>query len=160
LIEVRVEGILLDSTNNSPVVLLRELDGERVVPIFIGPLEASAIAYALEKTTFPRPLTLDLMRLLVEGLDGRIRRVIVTRIENDTYYAEVVIDAGGRLVTIDARPSDSVGLALRCEAPIYVADEVMNKAGQVMTPADEERLRELRERTRNTPPEEFGNYRM
>jgi bifunctional DNase/RNase len=160
MIEVRVEGILLDSTHNSPVVLLRELDGDRVLPIFIGPLEASAIAYALEKATFPRPLTLDLMRLLVEGLNGRVRRVIVTRIEEETYFAEVVVEADGRVVTIDARPSDSVGLALRTEAPIYVADEVMKKAGQFITPADEERLRDLRERTRNTKPEDFGNYRM
>jgi len=160
MIEVRVEGILLDSTNNSPVVLLREQDGDRVLPIFIGPLEASAISYALEKTEFPRPLTLDLMRLLVEGLNGRIARVVITRIESDTYFAEVIINSGNRVITIDARPSDSVGLALRVGAQIYVAEEVMDKAGQWISPADEERLKELRERTRNMKPEEFGNYRM
>jgi bifunctional DNase/RNase len=160
VIEVRVEGILLDSSSNSPVVLLRERDGDRVLPIFIGPLEAAAIGYALDKTEFPRPLTLDLMRLLVEGLSGRFKRVNVTRIENDTYFADIVIEADGRLVAIDARPSDSVGLALRVGVPIYVADEVMEKAGQWLSPADEERLKELRERTRNTKPEEFGNYRM
>lgn len=160
MIEVRVEGILLDSTNNSPVVLLREQDGDRVLPIFIGPLEASAISYALEKTEFPRPLTLDLMRLLVEGLNGRIARVVITRIESDTYFAEVIINSGDRVITIDARPSDSVGLALRVGAQIYVAEEVMDKAGQWISPADEERLKELRERTRNMKPEEFGNYRM
>jgi len=160
VIEVRVEGILLDNVNNSPVVLLRERDGDRVLPIFIGPLEASAIAYALEKTKFPRPLTLDLMRLLVEGLQGRIRRVIITKIENETFFAEVVIEAGDRVVAVDARPSDSVGLALRAEAPIYIAEAVMEKAGQWITAEDEERLKDLREKMRTVNPEDFGNYKM
>jgi hypothetical protein len=160
MIEVRVEGILLDNVNNSPVVLLRELDGERVLPIFIGPLEASAIAYALEKTKFPRPLTLDLMRLMVEGLQGRVRRVIITKLESETFFAEVVLEAGDRVVTIDARPSDSVGLALRCEAPIYVAEAVLEKAGQWITAQDEDRLKDLRQKMRTINPEEFGNYKM
>jgi len=160
MIEVRVEGILLDNVNNSPVVLLRELDGDRVLPIFIGPLEASAIAYALEKARFPRPLTLDLMRLVVEGLKASVRRVIVTKLENETFFAEIVIEADGRVLTIDARPSDSVGLALRCEAPIYVAEPVMEKAGQWITAQDEDRLKDLRQKMRTINPEEFGNYRM
>jgi len=160
MIEVRVEGILLDNVNNSPVVLLRELDGDRVLPIFIGPLEASAIAYALEKARFPRPLTLDLMRLVVEGLKASVRRVIVTKLENETFFAEIVIEADGRVLTIDARPSDSVGLALRCEAPIYVAEPVMEKAGQWITAQDEDRLKDLRQKMRTMNPEEFGNYRM
>ncbi|HTW90988.1 MAG TPA: bifunctional nuclease family protein [bacterium] len=160
MIEVRVEGILVDNVNNSPVVLLRERDGDRVLPIFIGPLEASAIAYALEKTAFPRPLTLDLMRLMVEGLQGRVRRVIITKIENETFFAEVVLEADNRVVTIDARPSDSVGLALRTDAPIYVADAVMEKASQWITAQDEDRLKELREKMRTINPEDFGNYKM
>ena len=160
MIEVRVEGILLDNVNNSPVVLLRELDGDRVLPIFIGPLEASAIAYAIEKTKFPRPLTLDLMRLMVEGLQGRIRRVIITKLESETFFAEVVLEAGERVITVDARPSDSVGLALRCEAPIYVAEAVMEKAGQWITAQDEDRLKDLREKMRTINPEDFGNYKM
>ena len=160
MIEVRVEGILLDNVNNSPVVLLRECDGDRVLPIFIGPLEASAIAYALEKTRFPRPLTLDLMKLMVEGLQGRIRRVIVSKLESETFFAEIVLEAGDRVVTIDARPSDSVGLALRAEAPIYVAEAVMEKAGQWITAQDEDRLKELRDKMRTLNPEDFGNYRM
>ncbi len=160
MIEVRVEGILLDNVNNSPVVLLRERDGDRVLPIFIGPLEASAIAYALEKTVFPRPLTLDLMRLMVEGLHGHVRRVIVTKLENETFFAEIVLEAGDRVLTIDARPSDSVGLALRTEAPIYVDEAVMEKAGQWMTAQDEDRLKDLREKMRTINPEDFGNYKM
>ncbi len=160
MIEVRVEGLLLDNVNNSPVVLLREIGGDRVLPIFIGPLEASAIAYALEKTRFPRPLTLDLMRRLIESLEGRMRRVIITKIENDTFFAELIVEAGDRVISIDARPSDSVGLALRTEVPIYVADEVMDKAGQFITSADEEKLAELRAKMRSINPEDFGSFRM
>jgi bifunctional DNase/RNase len=160
MIEVRVEGLLLDNVSNAPVVLLRETGGDRVLPIFIGPWEASAIGYALEKTRFPRPLTLDLMRLLVEGLGGRVRRVIVSRIEQETYFAEVIIEAGDRVLSIDARPSDSVGLALRAAVPIYVAEEVMDKAGQRIAPVDEERLAELRAKMRTINPEDFGSFRM
>jgi len=160
LIEVKVEAVLIDSSSNSPVVLLRELDGARVLPVFIGPLEASAIAYVLEGTQFSRPLTLDLMKLIVNGLKGAVRRVIVTRIEQDTFYAEIVVEQDGKVIAFDARPSDSVGLALRTQAPIYVADEVMEKAGQVISPEDEGRLRELRAKLRNINPEDFGNYRM
>jgi len=160
MIEVRVEGILLDHASNSPVVLLRELEGDRVLPVFIGPLEASAIAYALEKAKFPRPMTLDLLRLLVEGLQGRIRQVMITRLENDTFFAEVVLETQDRVVTVDARPSDSVGLALRAAVPIYVAEEVMDKAGQWMTARDEDRLTELRQKMRTMNPEDFGNYKM
>jgi len=160
VIEVKVEAVLVDNTTNSPVALLREAGGDRVLPIFVGPLEAAAIAYALEGTKFARPLTLDLMRLLVQGLGGRVARVIVTRLENDTFYAEVVIESGGKVLAIDARPSDSIGLALRTAAPIYVDEAVMEKAGQYVSPDDEERLKELRSKLRAINPEEFGNYRM
>jgi bifunctional DNase/RNase len=160
VIEVRVEGILLDSVNNSPVVLLRELDGSRVLPVFIGPLEAAAIGHAIEKAEFPRPMTLDLMKLMVEGLDGHVRRVIISKLENETFYADVVVEAGGRVLTFDARPSDSVGLALRTGSPVYVAEDVMEKAGQWITTEDEERLKDLRDKMRTLNPEDFGNYRM
>ncbi len=160
MIEVRVEGLLLDSSNNSPVVLLRELEGNRLLPIYIGPYEASAIAYALQDTPFTRPLTLDLMKLLVEGLEGKLKRVIVSRIEDDTYYADVVVETQGRIIVIDARPSDSIGLALRTKAPIFVAEEVMDKAGQLVSPEDEEKLAEIRSRLRSLDPEQLGDFQL
>ncbi len=160
MIEVRIDGLLLDSSNNSPVVLLKELDGDRILPIYIGPSEASNIAYALQQTSFPRPMTLDLMRLLVEGLGGRIRRVIITRIEQDTYFAEVILEQRSRVLAIDARPSDSIGLAVRAGVPLFVAEPVMAKAAQVVSAADEEKLGELRARLRSIDPEELGTYRV
>lgn len=160
MIEVRVDGLLIDSSNNSPVVLLRELDGDRILPIYIGPFEASGIAYSLQDTDFPRPMTLDLMRLLIDGLGGKLKRIIVTKIEEDTYYAEVVVAAANKVLAIDARPSDSIGLALRAGAPIFVADEVMTKASQVVSADDEQKLNELRAKLRSIDPEQFGNYKI
>jgi bifunctional DNase/RNase len=160
MIEVKVDGLLLDNANNSPVVLLRELDGDRVLPIYIGPFEASAIAHSLEGTDFPRPMTLDLMRLAIEGLGGKVKRVNVSRIEGDTFLAEVIIESGNGIVSLDARPSDSVGLALRTGATIYVAAEVMDKASRHVTAEEEDRLEELRKKMRDIEPEDFGNYQM
>jgi bifunctional DNase/RNase len=160
MIEVKVDGLLLDNTNNSPVVLLRELDGDRVLPIYIGPFEASAIAHSLEGTDFPRPMTLDLMRLAIEGLGGKVKRVNVSRIEGDTFLAEVIIESRNGIVSLDARPSDSVGLALRTGASIYVAAEVMDKASRHVTAEEEGRLEELRKKMRDIEPEDFGNYQM
>jgi len=160
VIEVKVEAVLIDSSTNSPVMLLREVAGNRVLPVFIGAAEATSIAYALEGTQYIRPLTLDLMRNLILGLNGKINRVIITKLEEETFFAEVVLEAGDKVVAIDARPSDSVGLALRAGAPIYVEETVMERAGQWLSQEDEERLREMRTRMRNINPEDFGSYEI
>lgn len=160
MIEVKVEAVLVDDSSNSPVMLLREVEGNRVLPVFIGPAEASAIAYALEGTQFARPLTLDLMKNLIVGLQGRVSRVIITSLKQETFYAEVVIESKERVLTIDARPSDSVGLAVRAGAPIYVAEAVMDQAGQELSIEDEQRLNDLRSRLRTTNPEDFGSYEI
>jgi len=160
MIEVRVDALLVDNTNNSPVVLLREVYGSRVLPIYIGPFEASSIAYALQGTDFPRPMTLDLMRRAIAGLGGTIRRTNVTRLEQETFYAELVVEADGRVVSVDARPSDSIGLALRAGAPVFVAEGVMDQAGREVAAGDEDRLSELRSHLRAIEPEDFGNFRM
>ncbi len=160
MIEVRVEAVLIDNSTNSPVMLLREVAGNRVLPVFIGAAEASAIAYALEGTQFVRPLTIDLMRNLISGLSGSVSRVLITKLEQDTFYAEVVLKTGDRLVAVDARPSDAVGLAVRVGAPIYVAELVMEQAGQELSAEDEERLKDLRSRLRAIDPEDFGTYEI
>jgi len=160
MIEVKVASVLFDSQNNSPVMLLKELDGNKILPIFIGPIEATAIAYALDNVKLVRPMTIDLLKLVVEGLKAKVKRVIVSSLKNDTFYAEIIIENGERILSIDARPSDSVGLAIRVNAPIYIADEIMETAGILMTEEDETRLSELRDSLRNIPPEELGNYKM
>ncbi len=160
MIEVKVEAVLIDNTTNSPVMLLREVGSNRVLPVFIGAAEASTIAYALEGVQYVRPLTVDLMRNLIAGLNGKVSRVIITKLEDDTFYAELVIQTPEQVIAIDARPSDSVGLALRTGAPIYVAEAVMDQAGQWLSPEDEERLQELRNKLRGIDPEDLGNYRF
>ncbi|MCX7784943.1 MAG: bifunctional nuclease family protein [candidate division WOR-3 bacterium] len=160
MIEVKVAGVLFDSQNNSPVMLLKEVDGNKILPIFIGPIEAAAIAYVLENVKLSRPMTLDLMKLIIEGLKIKVKRVIITALKDDTFFAEIIIENDNKILSVDARPSDSVGLALRVQAPIYVAEEVMDEAGITMTEEEEARLSELRQHLRNIPPEEFGNYKM
>ncbi len=160
MIEVKVEAVLIDSSTNTPVMLLRETGGNRVLPVFIGAAEATTIAYALEGTKYVRPLTVDLMRNLVVGLNGSVKRVIINKLEEDTFFAELVVETPERVIAIDARPSDSVGLALRTGAPIYVEESVMERAGQLLSADDEERLRELRIKLRNIDPEDFGNFQI
>jgi uncharacterized protein len=160
MIEVKVAGVLFDNQTNSPVMLLKELDGNKILPIFIGPVEASAIAYAMENIKPVRPMTVDLVKLVVDGLKAKVIRVIVSSLKNETFLAEIIIENDGHILSVDARPSDSVGLAVRAKVPIYVADEIMSTAGIVMTEEEESKLSELRDSLRNIPPEEFGNYKM
>lgn len=160
MIEVKVAGVLFDNQTNSPVMLLKEIDGNKILPIFIGPIEATAIVYALENVKLTRPMTIDLLKLIVDGLKAKVKRVIVSALKDDTFFAEIIIEYDGKILSVDARPSDSVGLAVRTHAPIYVAEEIMETAGIVMTEQEEARLSELRDSLRNIPPEEFGNYKM
>ena len=160
MIEVKVAGVLFDNQTNSPVMLLKELDGNKILPVFIGPVEASAIAYAMENIKMVRPMTIDLLKLVCDGLKAKVSRVIISLLKNDTYYAEIIIENNGHILSVDARPSDSVGLAVRAKVPIYVADDIMQTAGIIMTEEEESRLSELRDSLRNTPPEQFGNYKM
>lgn len=160
MIEVKVAGVLFDNQNNSPVMLLKELDGNKILPIFIGPVEATAIIYALENIKLSRPMTIDLLKLVLDVLGGKVTRIIINALKNDTFFAEIILNVNGKIFSIDARPSDSVGLAVRTNSPIYVAEEVMESAGIVMNEQDEARLAELRDSLRNMPPEELGNYKM
>ncbi len=160
MIEVKVAGIVIDNKSNSPVMLLREISNEKVLPIYIGPAEAASIAYALENVKAIRPLTIDLMKLLVEGTRSKVKRINITSIRNDTFFAEIILETDSKIVSIDARPSDSVALAIRTNSPIYVAEEVMDTCSTIMTLDDESKLKELRLNLRNLNPEDFGNYKI
>jgi len=128
MIEVVVAHLGLDRTTNSPVVVLREKEGSRVLPIWIGPAEANAIAMEIQGMKAQRPLTHDLMKQLVLGLGGRLRRVFITSVKDNTYYAELVIDRDDHVFQVDARPSDSIALALRLQAPIFTEEGLLNHA--------------------------------
>lgn len=125
MLEVEVASLGLDKSSNTPVVILKEKEGEGVLPIWIGPGEASAIAMKLAGIEFSRPLTHDLLTTVVEGLGSELVRVLITKVVDNTYYASLVFRQNGEMISIDSRPSDSIALALRAEAPIYADQELM-----------------------------------
>lgn len=154
---VSVSGLAIDMSSNTPVILLKEAEGERVLPIWIGPYEAMAIAMELGGITSKRPLTHDLMKMIIVGMGGKITKVEITELKNQTFYARIWIQQDDSILNIDARPSDSIALALRVKAPLYVASEVFSlHLGTEET--KEERAQNLRERLRRINPEEFGNF--
>lgn len=122
IIEVAIASLGVDKTSSTPVVILKEKDGDRLLPIWIGPGEASAIAMELAGIQFSRPLTHDLFNAVVRGLGSSLERVLITKVVDNTYYASLVLQRNGELISVDSRPSDSIALALRAKAPIY-ADE-------------------------------------
>lgn len=127
LVEVQVQRLGMDQATNSPVVILKETGGERVLPIWIGPNEASAIAMTMAEMDFSRPLTHDLLVNVIGDLGGELTTVSITRVEENTYYAELEIRRGDEVVTVDARPSDSIALALRAEARILAAESLLDR---------------------------------
>jgi bifunctional DNase/RNase len=128
LVEVRVQSLALDRTTNTPVVILQELDGDRVLPIWIGPGEASAIAMQLAEMEFARPLTHDLLCSVLTGLGGSLQKVIITKVEASTYYAEMIVRRNGEVFSLDARPSDSIAVALRVSARIFAQENLLEDA--------------------------------
>jgi bifunctional DNase/RNase len=129
MIKVRVQSLGLDQNTKAPVVILQEDGGARVLPIWIGPAEASAIAMELAGMKFPRPLTHDLFPLLIRGLGGTLTRVLITRVHDNTYFAELVITRGDEVFTVDARPSDSIAIALRTRADLFTTEDLLSEAG-------------------------------
>jgi bifunctional DNase/RNase len=133
MVQVRVAHLGLDRTSNTPVVILQENEGQRVLPIWIGPAEASAIAMELAGVKFSRPLTHDLLKQVIVGLGAELRKVIITQVKDNTYFAELHIYRGDTVIQIDARPSDSIALALRLKAPIFTSDTLLNADTSVDT---------------------------
>jgi bifunctional DNase/RNase len=171
LVEVKVQSLALDRTTNTPVVILQELAGERVLPIWIGPGEASAIAMQLADMEFSRPLTHDLLCSVLKGLGGNLQKVIITRVEASTYYAEMIVKRNGEVFSLDARPSDSIAVALRVAARIFAQDDLLEEAaieiaeeepsaGEVLEGPRVEGMgpEELKEHLRKLNPEDFGRF--
>ncbi len=164
VIEVRVAHLGLDRTTNTPVVILQEQGGDRVLPIWIGPAEASAIAMELAGMKFARPLTHDLLKLVIVGLGADLRKVIITQVKDNTYYAELHIYRGDAVVNIDARPSDSIAVALRLKAPIFTSDELLENTAidtsELATEGGPQALDAdaLKNYLQNLDPEDFGKF--
>jgi bifunctional DNase/RNase len=152
-----VTGLAVDSANESPVVLLKELDGDRVLPIWIGPAEANAIALRLAGVDPPRPLTHDLIQRVLDGAGLTVQRVIISDLQLNTFYAEIVLEGSSSVIKIDARPSDSIALALGARAPIFVSDSLFEQEFGVDPSRDPERYSRLRQRLERIDPEDFGD---
>jgi bifunctional DNase/RNase len=173
LVEVRVQSLGLDRTNNNPVVILQEEEGDRVLPIWIGPGEASAIAMQLADWSFSRPLTHDLLVSVLGGLGGTLERVIITEVVENTYFAELIIQRNGGVISVDARPSDSIAVALRMKAKIFAEEKLLERATVEISEeesvslepevpgegdASEPKSEDLKDYLRKLNPEDFGRF--
>jgi len=167
--EVKVNGLIVEHKTQQNIVILRELDGERILPIWIGPGEAQAIRRILSEESFPRPLTHDLLFLIVEGLKAKITRIVIADLRENTFFASVIIEREGEVLSIDARPSDSIALALRAKASIFVNEKLLQpppqqddeeSAEQPRELTDEEKAEQLRRYLERLNPEDFGKFQL
>ena len=175
VVEARVNGLILEQKSQQNVIILKEAGGERILPIWIGPGEAHAIRRILSDEPFPRPLTHDLLVLIVEGLKARVSRVVISDLRESTFYATVMVQRDGDVLSIDARPSDSIAVALRAKAPIFVNEELLKEpprrgeeeGGGGEPPeeppresTEEEKAEQLRRFLEKLNPEDFGKFQL
>jgi len=145
---------------NMPIVVLKDLSGDSVLPIWVGIYEANAIALEIEKVTTPRPMTHDLIKVLLMGLDAYIKKVVVSELKEDTFYALIWLERDGKLISVDSRPSDALALALRHDCPIYVDDKVLQSSRNSAMVSDKVNNEELRKWLENLNDEDLGRYKM
>ena len=157
-VEMEIKGLMLDPNTNVPIVILRDLDDQVFLPIWIGIFEANAIALRLEDVDTPRPMTHDLLRTAIDRLGAQVHKVVISDLQDNTFYAVIHVQNGGEAMALDARPSDALALALRAEAPIYVLKPVLDKAQAVdlaTQSTDEDKLKKWLE---EISPEDLGDY--
>jgi bifunctional DNase/RNase len=159
-LRVEIRGLMLDPSSNVPIVILRDIQSQLFLPIWIGVFEANAIALKIEGVETPRPMTHDLLHLVLEQLGGTVEKIVISDLRESTFFASIHLQQQGKPVTIDARPSDAIALALRVEAPIFVLQSVLDKAqaAELVTEAeDDDRLKKWLE---EISPEELGKWTM
>jgi bifunctional DNase/RNase len=158
-LQMAIRGLMIDPVSSMPIVILKDESGESVLPIWVGIFEANAIATQLEEIASPRPMTHDLLRSMIETLGAEVRRVVITDLKDNTFFAVIQLERAGETLSVDARPSDAMALALRVKAPIFVERQVLAKSEKTEDgkSAEAERLRRWLE---TVDPEELGNYEM
>jgi bifunctional DNase/RNase len=159
-IEMKIRGLMMDPMTNMPIVILKEATGDVILPIWVGVPEANAIALEIEKVVTPRPMTHDLLKNVLVGLDTIVRKVVVTNIKDDTFYALIWLERNGTLISVDSRPSDALALALRIDCPIFVEDEVLKSSKSQAGSKDKIDNEELRRFLENLNDEDLGKYKM
>lgn len=163
---VTISSLNMDPVTNSPIVILKEIEGEQTLPIWIGLLEATAIASEIEGVTFSRPMTHDLLKNILDKTDTKVKRIEICDLKDNTYYAIIHVTSKGKALSIDSRPSDALAIALRTRAPIFVSDEVLEKSKQIEAsaggvPEDKtEKGKKWQDVLEKLGPEDFGKYKM
>jgi bifunctional DNase/RNase len=160
MIKMIVQGLTIDPGTNSPVLVLKNPEGEETLPIWIGLLEATAIASELEKVSFSRPMTHDLLRNTIELLGYSVSKIEITELKENTFYAMLHLMGPSGDLTMDSRPSDAIALALRSSAPIFVADQVLERSGVSGKGESEDAEEQWKEMLERMSPEDFGKYKM
>ena len=159
-VEMKIRGLMMDPVTNMPIVILKDVGSDTVLPIWVGIYEANAIALEIEKVTTPRPMTHDLIKNVLTGLDSKVHKVVVTELRDDTFFAVIWIEREGRFISIDSRPSDALAIAMRLDCPIFVEDEVLKSSKLAATVSDRVSNEELRKLLENMNDEDFGRYKM
>jgi uncharacterized protein len=151
---------MMDPVTNMPIVILKDVGSETVLPIWVGVYEANAIALEIEKVSTPRPMTHDLIKNLLTGLDTRVHKVVVNELREDTFYAVIWLERDGHIISVDSRPSDALAIALRLDCPIFVEDEVLKSSKQATAVSDRVSSEELRKWLEGLNDEDLGRYKM
>ncbi len=159
-VEMKIRGLMMDPMTNMPIVVLKDMTGESVLPIWVGIYEANAIALEIEKVNTPRPMTHDLIKVLLMGLEASISKVVVSELKDDTFYALIWLERNGQLMSVDSRPSDALALALRHDCPIYVDEIVLQTSKNSATVSDKVNNEELKKWLENLNDEDLGRYKM
>lgn len=158
--EFKIKGLMMDPATNSPIVILQDLEGTTLLPIWVGIFEANAIALQIERIDPPRPMTHDLLRNVLFHLGAEIKKIVVTELKENTFFAMIHMDLEGQPTTIDSRPSDAIALALRTDAPIFVTEQVINNSRSLALDRKELDPKDVREWLENLNPEDLGKYKM
>ena len=159
-VEMKIRGLLMDPVTNMPIVVLKDVGGNAILPIWVGVYEANAIALEIEKVATPRPMTHDLIRNLLFGLEASVKKIVVSDLKEDTFYAIIWLERNGEMISVDSRPSDALAIALRLDCPIYVSDSVLKTSKTIAAVGDVSNNEELRRWLENLPDEDMGRYKM
>ena len=159
-VEMKIRGLMMDPVTNMPIVILKDVASDMVLPIWVGVYEANAIALEIEKVTTPRPMTHDLIKNVLVGLESQVHKVVVTELRDDTFFAVIWLERDGHVISVDSRPSDALALALRVDCPIYVEDQVLKSSKLAANPSDRVTSEELRKYLEGLNDEDLGRYKM
>ena len=159
-LEMKIRGLMMDPVSNMPIVILKDVHGSSVLPIWVGIYEANAIALEIEKVSTPRPMTHDLIKTLLLGLSANVQKVVVNELKEDTFYALIWLERDGDVISVDSRPSDALALALRLDCPIFVEDTVLKSSKLAASMAEKVNNEELRRWLEGLSDEDLGRYKM